>query len=1400
MILGSLNTDEDKNLIARLGSKVPFKVRLKASAKKAGREVSDILSPIWKFPQEIKRGIELKRQGRVAEFKPKTAPFRLAEHLITSAGAGYYKRKDPMYRKPTAFMLKRGVKKYVGDVGKTVKLAGETGRPYAFLGGILSPSAWPTLAKLTTASVPIRFGTKAIFQKGLKTPKKTLEESVLETVEATPRNIIFSNVMKQTNPFGTKMGRITMKNLKDMGANKFAQWIGRYAAEGGINVGEGVILNELIGRRPFEDVAVDFLAPGAFDIAGKAGRRILDPLKNSIRQGSVDMFNSTVKELKRRGVKFNNSHLKEFRKIMEDQSGKLDFSAKVWEENLDTYSGKPTPELTPEEKYFKAIAEKINKQNMIEELDMDWKLINKVKKILSSRLFAEGDIESLYRSKDGDIIRKAVERVREVARYQNISDEEALEIIQELPTKSDLSELERGVEELRYKIAPLEEMGTGKRYEGIPYERVGKEIEFAEQKPFVSSGGRRIGETFEKELGVPLSVNKRLKAYLGKFKHVEDAGRLITGEVELKNLDDLDTLAHETGHYLDYSLGKAFSGGKGVKGILSYNKPLREELLRVTEEISGPILGSKSKVAYRRSNKELIADFVRGWIADPDRVRRLAPEFTDIFETAYRTDQDVKFVVDRLNTWNEEFKTLKDYVNSLREIPEIKTELKPFEKRGNILQQIYQESIGDKLWNLIEEAVERVGKTKIGSYFVETRGLPKKVDVILNSRNKLIAGQRMRIDQEIVSPLSKLSKEDSERVATMLQRWEKSGDPRLKDITEETKRELAVWGNEARKLKLLDDEAFWNNVGQYFPFMYSSKEFSDAKKAFGYINYKKLRADLSGYKHRLTDEEMGIKVLENKWGTWPSSKKRIEEVPTEEKIRIGKEAREEMGLIKTAAYPVKKRLDQMIQSVYTVKALNAINKIPGLTSDIKINGWYKLPESRQLGDLAGKYVPKTLFDELNTMVSTKDDIVSAIEKVSSVWKTFKVPFNPATVSRNIQSNILVSWMGGTPIYNPKVIRAGVQSIFTQDAVYKALRDVGQYNGSYSRNELQQLAFETKDGGLDNIISWAVKTYNTPGKIYGAIEDVFKTIMARYAIDNGASPEEAVAYADKWLFDYSRTSKIVEQMRKGPLPFVTWASKIFPRLIETLVRRPSKYIILYALVSAFNAISRNKLKISKEEEDLYKPSWLQEKGTLTILLPERDNLDQLQFFDLSYVAPWGSWLQVGKSGLPQAIEPSNPLTILYNAYISNYDPFFRNVIAPEYLPLREQQKLKAQYVGRGFLPSLAPGGYGYEQISKSLKGIPDYFGRIKTPTSALLRSVAGVKIEPGGEIELTKKFLDIKKKFDDIKNKMYSVSYNQALSEEQRKAELEKLNEYARELNEEYKELVLKQKTVVRLRR
>ncbi len=961
-----------------------------------------------------------------------------------------------------------------------------------------------------------------------------------------------------------------------------------------------------------------------------------------------------------------------------------------------------------------------------------------------------------------------------------------------IPPKVIVSKSIKTIEDLVNRSGSvLQGYGAGGRFGNLPPSTATEgKIEWAEQKPFTSTGGRQIGATYEKEFGIPLKVSKLFRTHLGAFYPVTEDGNLVSAEIKVRSFGGLKTLAHETGHYLDYALGQAFSGAKEASGILTGNKVLRDELIKVTEKFTGLIPEEPpSEKTYRRSSKELIAEYVMAYHRDKEKTTKLAPKFTQIFEKAQGTDPEVKFVVDKLNQWDDAFVPIKEYVESLREVPQIKTELEPLKENVNIIQQLYRQNIGDKVWKFITDSVDKVFEgSEVGTLLSEKRGVPNKIDRILTSRARLIQGQQLRFQEEIFDPLTKLTKEDQVKASELLQKFEPSGDL----LVEKARNEQATWATLSWKNGLMNDEAFWNEVGQHMPFAYSTKDFAENQKKFGYVNYKKLRADLTAFKHRLSDEEMGVKTLENQWGTWPNAKERISQVPKPELERIGRETREMMGLIKEAPYPLKKSVDKMIQANYTVQAMNLIANEPGVASEIEIPGWQKLPDSAQLGGLRNKYVTPNLYNLLTDIVTPRSSgiIETSLRNLVGVWKGFMVPWNPAAVSRNVMSNTIVAWYGDVPIYDPRWIAKGYTSVVNQNNKYKEARDYGLFKGAYTQEELKRFVIAAEEGGWKKIVEVAGKIYNKPGDLYQFLENSGKMVIYNYLREKGNSVETAVNETQRLLLDYSKVSKLTEWLRSGPVPFATWQMKMIPVLLETAVRKPEKYLIILALLAAGSAYARKKFGLNEEQEKLLKPSYMQGRGNFTMLLPWKDPTGQLQWWDVSNILPGAAWLQTtGETGIiPQALGPSNPSLNLYNAFVSNYDPYFHREIAESYLSPEEKLKKQTEYVLRGSLPPLVPGGRAWTQMLAGLSGTGDYYGRVRSPSALVVRNVFGIKTEPGGKLEYEKKMGEIKGKMNEIERAIYSTGRNQSLSIEERQKQIEKLRSSLARLQEEGREL------------
>jgi hypothetical protein len=148
---------------------------------------------------------------------------------------------------------------------------------------------------------------------------------------------------------------------------------------------------------------------------------------------------------------------------------------------------------------------------------------------------------------------------------------------------------------------------------------------------------------------------------LGQFVRTKLAGIKQADKIEVGDIRNQNTVAHEIGHSLDGILWPTVNFGESQESLAarlsptyfptsqqamrSLGKDLSKELTSVSELMRGPMTGSKGHVAYRKRATELIADYFSLYAHDRDRAAAMAPKFTKGFENALAKDQNTADVV-----------------------------------------------------------------------------------------------------------------------------------------------------------------------------------------------------------------------------------------------------------------------------------------------------------------------------------------------------------------------------------------------------------------------------------------------------------------------------------------------------------------------------------------------------------------------------------------------------------------------------------------------------------------------------------------------------------------------------------------------------------------------------------
>jgi len=351
------------------------------------------------------------------------------------------------------------------------------------------------------------------------------------------------------------------------------------------------------------------------------------------------------------------------------------------------------------------------------------------------------------------------------------------------------------------------------------------------------------------------------------------------------------------------------------------------------------------------------------------------------------------------------------------------------------------------------------------------------------------------------------------------------------------------------------------------------------------------------------------------------------------------------------------------------------------------------------------------------------------------WKWGRILINPATHSRNMMSNMILSDLGGMSPADPRSWRAIKESALmiykdTGDAIYKRAIAKGlirQGNLSGLNTEQRRFFANTymRDGN-----PWrrgALEVKAGIEKTYQAEEDLMKLAMVRHLhLNKGMAVDDAIEHARRSLFDYSEIPPVVQFMRKGWSPFITFNYKAIPRVMETAVTHPvrlGKWIALFGTIQAlardhFGGMDHGETYAGEGDdwrawENEVKPEYLKNTKIAgvplfdkALKLPFIDEHGRSQYLDLQFILPWGDFTGGldGKGGLanllipedsklaalrhlPGWIQPQFPFVKEAAELLMNKSLFTGQPIIKEGDPAKG--KTMFDYLWRSVLPSITP---------------------------------------------------------------------------------------------------------------
>ena len=484
----------------------------------------------------------------------------------------------------------------------------------------------------------------------------------------------------------------------------------------------------------------------------------------------------------------------------------------------------------------------------------------------------------------------------------------------------------------------------------------------------------------------------------------------------------------------------------------------------------------------------------------------------------------------------------------------------------------------------------------------------------------------------------------------------------------------------------------------------------------------------------------------------------------------------------------------------------------------------------QFGDLNGGWVSKATMRDLeqirqiNTMSKIKGNKwVSRYRKLNSYWKGSKTHANPAVHFNNGMSNIVHYDNANGTVKN---FFAGLKNIFKRDEIYKEAEERGVFGGFFSSelsNEASLVNLFTPSSGrmktnldlVDSSLNYSIKlgkklkefTWDKSATLYNYEDKVFrmglyrseKERLIRSGLDEKQAMDRAARMAREWFVDYSRSSPVLDFLREGPLPFVSYMYGVVPKLAETAAKRPIKFAKWGLLMGALNETGEvlSDADSEKQQRRLQDAPMYGIPGMpkTKIKLPDAISPDTKDdwYFDIERMLPGGNLFEgsdgsgLGRvPGLPQSLQPSFGAagSLMYAGM--GVDPFRQKPIDD-----------RSDYLTRQFVPNLPVPIQGFpsfssDKINRALSGEYSPTKDVFTPGSAIANTL-GAKLTPVSDTKLRKRLgyrydrleRELKSEKRTVRNNFNSGVYGAKSSQkakDKRKEEMDRITGELRELS------------------
>lgn len=470
---------------------------------------------------------------------------------------------------------------------------------------------------------------------------------------------------------------------------------------------------------------------------------------------------------------------------------------------------------------------------------------------------------------------------------------------------------------------------------------------------------------------------------------------------------------------------------------------------------------------------------------------------------------------------------------------------------------------------------------------------------------------------------------------------------------------------------------------------------------------------------------------------------------------------------------------------------------------------------KKFGSLAGKYVPGDVLSALRVKAGPDSEFMRAYLKGLSLWKEGKTSLNPVTHVNNVVSNVVMADLAGVNLLDPRSYRLYANTIRDyrqKSGAYDEARKAGLFGGEWYGNEVGQwlpMPGELADAKADQTIAgkFASKIVDGIGKgrrfmgdAYQGEDQFFKLLLFKQARERGLGPDDAVNWAERFVFDYSTAAPGVTKLKNYALPFANYTFKAIPALTFAMTHYPWRVAKWIGLLGGFGMYSFDKLygedaEEMKDAEGQLLPEYMRGQSSFfgvpkAVRLPYNTEEGDGMYIDISRFLPMGDLFdannQLGGVPLLQPFTPNNPVLTTAYAMLANRDSFTGKDVVLGTDTAGEAAQKRLGWLYRQMAPNnpLVPGSYNFNRLaeaSAAIAGEPigpytglDYNGNTISPGRAIAQTF-GVKLRPVDfEREQGWQMSDLRRDLQDLKSQRTKLRRNQSISDSTKEAQEEKI--------------------------